>query len=83
MFSRLLFLLGGLQLRLLSLALSPPLRAPLLLSSILLLLPFAFLLVDLLRDREPEALERLLVRLWLRLLRDLLLLERDLEALRE
>lgn len=83
MFSRLLFLLGGLQLTLLSLALSPPLRAPLLLSSILLLLPFAFLLVDLLRDREPEALERLLVRLWLRLLRDLLLLERDLEGLRE
>lgn len=68
---------------LLSLPLSPPLRAPLLLSSILLLLPFAFLLVDLLRDREPEAPERLLVRLWLRLLRDLLLLDRDLEALRE
>lgn len=58
MFSRLLFLFWGLQLKLLSLALSPPLRAPLLLSSILLLLPFVFLLVDLLRDREPEGLEK-------------------------
>lgn len=80
--SFLIFLLFGLRLRLRSLPFSAPLLRS---SSSFLFLPLFFLLRDRLREREA-ALEcerlRLLLSLRLRLLRDLRLLERDLERLR-